>query len=103
MEFNVNWKVRVRLTNVGRAILRKQHAAINDFIASRGATPLRGDGIPREDSDGWSEWQLWALMEAFGSEMRLGGPVPFETTIVLMPESSTAVDAVARTVGDTAE
>jgi hypothetical protein len=68
MKFNINENVRVRLTESGRRILLES-----------------GRSIPREDLNGWSEWQLWVLMEAFGPHLHIGVlPTPFETEIELV-------------------
>ena len=73
MNFNINDKVRVRLTEKGRAALIKQH---DDYFEGR--VPY---SPPKEDADGWSEWQLWSLMQDLGHLCRLGIDPPFETII----------------------
>jgi hypothetical protein len=61
-EFNLNNKVRVKLTDAGRAALKRDHAL---FWSAQGCTmPYLP---PKEDADGWSEWQLWSLMSALGN------------------------------------
>ncbi|HNA67293.1 MAG TPA: hypothetical protein PLN96_05055 [Zoogloea sp.] len=81
MKFNINEKVRVRLTDHGRAVheidhyLFWQEANIPDSPAY---TP------PEEDENGWSEWQLWTLMHAFGKHLYNGSELCFETTIELV-------------------
>lgn len=77
--FNVNCNVKVRLTDLGRNVHRQRHT---DLCGGR-------DDIPyslREDEDGWSTWQMWSLMEAFGSHMGMTAPLVFETNIVLLSE-----------------
>jgi hypothetical protein len=64
MKFNVNNLVRVKLTDHGKKIL--QNDAIN---------------LPKEDKDGWSEWQLWGLMSNFGQYLYNGCELPFEINI----------------------
>lgn len=56
---NLNDYVLVKLTDRGRAILASAHTAIV------------------EDSEGWSEWQLWVLIEAFEGEIHIGMDGPF--------------------------
>jgi len=73
MEFNTNHNVRVRLTDHGRMVHRKSH---DDMFG--GNFPYE---LPKEDADGWSEWQLWDLMSQFGEHIHMIGPIPFETTI----------------------
>ncbi len=76
MEFNINDKVRVKLTDHGRKILKSDH---DKFWKSIGKEMVYTP--PEEDSEGWSTCQLWILMQKFGSHMYLGGISPFETTI----------------------
>ncbi len=83
---NINNIVRVRLTNSGRAALKLQHS---EFLLGP-YTP------PKEDSDGWSEWQLWELMQDLGHLCRMGGELPFETTIQLPLAALDAAVAAAR-------
>lgn len=81
MEFNINNKVRVKLTDHGRAIHAADDAlfwASTDYPNPPEYTP------PKEDEDGWSEWQLWTLMEAFGKHTHLGFDLCFEPTIELV-------------------
>ena len=81
MKFNINGKVRVRLTEKGRRALYDAHQA---FWATAGQ-PDRPYHAPREDCNGWSEWQLHALMSELGHLCHLGQPIPFETEIKLEP------------------
>ena len=39
---------------------------------------------PKEDADGWSEWQLWVLMQEFGSAISMEMRPPFETNIQIL-------------------
>lgn len=75
MKFNINSKVRVRLTERGRRIHRENF------------WNLMGDKHkykPPEEVDGWSEWQMWELMHEFGANCYNGCTVPFETEIELV-------------------
>ena len=82
MKFNINENVMVKLTDVGREIHKKAH---DDFCEN---FPSVSDDIKeyhpkKEDIQGWSEWQLWSLMEMFGSHIGLGVEPPFNTTIII--------------------
>lgn len=81
MIFNVNDKVKVKLTPHGRAVHAADHitfwASIDGVITPPAYAP------PREDAEGWSEWQLWSLMAAFGQHMGPGNDLCFETDIYL--------------------
>lgn len=73
---NVNDLVRVKLTDVGRKVHRENWT--RDFGPMEKDFPYRA---PTEDSEGWSEWQMWELMRQFGSACGNGFAVPFETDI----------------------
>jgi hypothetical protein len=76
MEFNINNTVYVRLTQVGKNELIKQHAELKVSF------PKLHDHTPKiEDDEGWSKWQMWDLMNRFGHLMSLGFTLPFETDI----------------------
>ena len=80
--FNINDRVRVRLTPEGRAVHLAAHAT---FCASNGVSiPYEA---PVEDADGLSTWQMWELMHAFCQHMCHGGPNLFETAIHIEEKS----------------
>lgn len=74
-KFNVNEKVRVRLTDLGRRVLREEWDEL------RRVHPLVGKHTPPKEKDGWSEWQMWQLINHFGAHTGLGLDPAFETTI----------------------
>jgi len=75
-EFNVNEMVRVKLTPVGLAELKRKGDELRSRFPSVGAwTP------PKTDADGWSEFQLWSLMRDLGHLCGCGSPPPFETSM----------------------
>ncbi len=78
MRFNINNTVKVKLTAEGHEIMRAQHQAYAE--AFPGAF---GEFKPKvQDADGWSEWQLWDLMNTFGRDVRMGNmKLPLETEI----------------------
>lgn len=80
MEFNINDKVRVKLTDHGRKVLESDH---NKFWKKVGKEVMYIP--PVEDSDGWSSWQLWNLMQELGPHIYIGCEIPFETTIEFEP------------------
>jgi hypothetical protein len=73
-EFNINETVWVQLTDHGRAILKKVHAEFPSL------TP--------KETNGWSEWQLWCLMESLGYYMGIARPLVMETTIRFTPPAN---------------
>lgn len=81
MNFNINNRVRVKLTPEGRAFHAADHAMFNMRTGKN--LPYNP---PREDEQGWSTWQLWNLMHTFGTEVCLGGVPMFGADIVLLTD-----------------
>ena len=76
IEINLNDVVRVRLTDYGRALHRKNY---DRLMAELVALPRQSPYVPpKEDADGWSEWTLWVLCEEFGRHFVMGMNTPFE-------------------------
>lgn len=74
LRFNLDSKVRVRLTDYGRAILAK------DLVEA----PIEKQYIPpEEDTDGWSTFRLLSLFICFGLDVSTYGPWPFEDIEVI--------------------
>ena len=76
MKVNINDDVKVKLTAIGKLELERQHGLLQKMFPHIGCIEM-----PVEDNEGWSIWQLWRLMETFGSMLYNGGRVPFETEI----------------------
>lgn len=87
MRFNVNHKVRVRLTDEGRRLLIEKRKRLNEILRASQAVPH--EDMPFVEVDGWSEWQLWQLMAHFGEHIGMGVGLLFETDIELdaIPEN----------------
>ncbi len=80
IKFNMNDTVRVKLTDHGRRLHRKQF----DDLRNKYPAISEMDYSLDETESGWSEWLLWDLMHTFGSEVCMGLPNVFETTIELV-------------------
>ena len=82
MKFNINYNVKVRLTDRGRQILREEwEKYCRPMFKPEDYIP------PKEDTEGWSTWQLWDLMQRFGQHFYLQNTpaqMPFETTIEII-------------------
>ncbi len=76
-EFNLNHDVYVKLTDVGRDELKRQHQELVDSIPNYESPYLP----PKEDENGFSKFQGWVLMSSLGYLCRAGCQLPFETTI----------------------
>lgn len=88
---NLNQIVRIRLTETGREILRQDTDKLNAWIRKKnpGCSLLAYDTVI-EDSGGWSRWQLWSVMQIFGSAIGPGQPPPFATEIDIEPDPAAA-------------
>ena len=78
--FNINDYVKVRLTDRGKYLYQHRFDSLNAKILRDGGEPI----IPAEleyDNDGYTEFQLWHLMEIFGRHLFNGCEIPFEITI----------------------
>ena len=80
IEFNLNDTVWVQLTKIGLAEHKKQYKDLYGNVFNYEP--------PRTDEDGWSKWQLWQLMNAFGETMKIGLRSPLATTIRLDIDTS---------------
>jgi hypothetical protein len=82
---NLNDYVLIQLRPKGRVMLAEQDARWSKLYATTyGRLPTAEK--QEADNDGWSRWQLWSLIEAFGPALYLGCDPPFETTIRIEPK-----------------
>ena len=77
--FNINETVKVRLTKFGKELHKKQW---EDFWSSIGRLDEFPYVHPKEDENGYVEFQLWSLMQQFGDYCSLSKELPFETVIL---------------------
>lgn len=76
MEFNLNECVYVKLTDIGKKELKRQHDELKAQLPSLGEY-----SNPIEDENGFSKWQAWNLFGSLGHLLKIGFQVPFEPTI----------------------
>lgn len=81
VKINLNDYVRCKLTETGKALLKRNHEELNEAIVARGGRPLK-DYEDKPDADGYLNCQLWALMQTFGPHMIMGAESPIELDIV---------------------
>jgi len=82
-EFNINLNVYVKLTDLGKQILVRYN---NYYQNIQGARPYEDfNDIPfiKTDKDGYTEFQMWNLMEIFGQYIGMGQPNVFDLGIRL--------------------
>lgn len=80
VSFNVNDRVRVRLTNIGLAEFSRIRCELNATLSPT-ARPFPTE--PTLDADGYYSDSMWSLMNDFGHLMMLGRLPPFETEMML--------------------
>lgn len=82
---NINWKVRAKTTPEGHKIHRENYDKLSKLYPA--GMPYKYSPI-KEDENGYSEWQLWKLINDFGEYLYMGSSrVPFETTLeIIIPE-----------------
>lgn len=81
--FNINYNVRVKLTEFGKQMLEKDY---NEFWSAHGAGEMLDKypyEHPKEDEDGYVKFQLWSLMYQLGKYYILGCEMPFDTVILI--------------------
>lgn len=82
--YNINDKIKVKLTEHGKAILKKD---VTDTLSM-----LKGFNYPdyspyHTDEDGYTEFQLWNFMRIFGSHFCVGcHPVIENNKIIFIDE-----------------
>jgi len=81
--FNINETVKVRLTEFGKGLHKKQW---EDFWNSHGKLDKFPYEPPKEDENGYCEFQMWDLMEKFGNHCGLCKELAFETVILIDEE-----------------
>lgn len=82
IDFNINEYVLVKLTEEGKRLLERDH---HDFWKNVGKEQPYLE--PKEDSHGYSKWQLWDLMQRLGKYCQLCSNHPFETDIIFIKKN----------------
>ena len=78
--FNINSTVKVRLTEYGKELLKKDW---EDFWSSRGMLDMFPYEPKQPDENGYVRFQLWDLMYKLGKYCGLGADPPFDTVILI--------------------
>jgi hypothetical protein len=84
MDFKVNFneQVKVKLTDFGISILKERRNELNKQIEKRGGKGF-GEYEVRKDKDGYTNFQLWDLMNTFGNNMTLASKMCFDADIII--------------------
>ena len=70
VRINLNEKVKVRLTDHGKDIYYHQFDEVIKRFPQTGIKPR----MPKVDSDGYTEFQLWHFMELYGEHIGMCKP-----------------------------
>ena len=80
-KFNMNNSVKVKLNDIGRVELKRQHDELYSDLK------LNKEYVEKNtDSDGYSSFQMHDLMHTFGHMMIMGYETPFETLSIKISE-----------------
>ena len=78
--FDINSTVKVRLTEYGKELHRKNWESLWTSINRLDEHPYEP---PKTDADGYVEFQMWDLMGRLGKYCDWGCDLPFETVILI--------------------
>jgi len=86
-KFNINDTVKVKLTDYGKECLRKDYddflERVRSLVEDKEYVPFEFR-LPKEDKEGYSEWQMWDLINKLGKYTGLGfTDMPFKSIILL--------------------
>ena len=65
IRINLNEKIKVKLTDWGKEIYYHQHDRTNQIAGRKICEPK----FPKEDENGYTEFQLWAFIELYGEHI----------------------------------
>ena len=70
MKINLNESVKVKLTDWGKEIFYHQYDRVNKVVGREVCKPI----YPKEDENGYTEFQLWCFMELYGEHIGITLP-----------------------------
>lgn len=65
IRINLNEKIKVKLTDWGKEIYYHQYDRVNQIAGRKICEPR----FPKEDKNGYTEFQLWSFIELYGEHM----------------------------------
>jgi len=77
-EMNINYYVKVKLNDIGKVELRRQHESL--YKHSNIVSEYKE---PDVDEDGYSKFQMWDLISTFGHMISMSSEPPFNTDILV--------------------
>ena len=70
IKINLNDRIKVKLTDLGKQIYRESFLSINERYGREIFSKERAE--PTVDEDGYTGFQLWDFMEMFGNYIGIG-------------------------------
>ena len=70
IRINLNEPIKVKLTDWGKEIYYRQYNRINQIVGRNICEPK----FPKEDKNGYTEFQLWCFIELYGEYMGMTSP-----------------------------
>ena len=87
IKFNLNETVKVKLTAKGRNILVKHH---NRFLET---TKEEVKKMHPSDEEGYTEFQMWTLMQIFGNNVYMGQlEYPFDMNMIIVTKDNNELE-----------
>lgn len=82
IKYNVNNRIKVKLTEYGKSILEREVAATMSMLKTLNFTDEYSP-YP-EDDDGYTEFQLWNFMRIFGNHFEAGSHLIVENNELVL-------------------
>ena len=70
IRINLNEYIKVKLTDCGKEIYYRQYDRLNQSVGREICKPM----FPKEDENGYTEFQLWCFIELYGEHMGMTKP-----------------------------
>ena len=70
VRINLNELIKVKLTDWGKEIYYHQYDRTNQIVGRKVCKPM----FPKEDENGYTEFQLWCFIELYGEHMGITLP-----------------------------
>lgn len=70
IRINLNETIKVKLTDLGKEIYYHRVDEVNEWVGRQVLEPT----MPKVDSDGYTEFQLWAFINEYGEHIGVGKP-----------------------------
>lgn len=91
---NLNEYVKVKLSDLGKEIYYHQYDETNRTIELHGEKPIKPT-MPKVDEEGYTQFQIWQLMNLYGEYMTMCGERVFETLDVIICGGEPVVETVS--------